>query len=263
MDLCTVISQRFIPQAINLIQSYKFNSFDKKVYLYYFNTEVSSLEIFNELFPNQVVPIEVPPVCEHALEPRVFFYKVYAIHDCLNNHSSAMIYSDSTNCFVRPTTTLQEDLVDESLFLGYNHPKLTNKYWTSRECLETIDSAGADIMTQYWAGFQVYKKTPDNVRLVTDMYDLMLDPRVALPDTTVKYPDGPLKPCIEHRQDQSAFSILIHKHNRHQFYDPEKTLKYGDWQTIVEFDRTYRPDFDKRVLAPRESKFGQFRFIKT
>ena len=261
MDLCTVVSQRFIPQAINLIQSYKFNSFDKKVYLYYFNTEPGALKIFEELFPQQVIPIEVMPVCAHALEPRVFFYKVFAINDCLNNHSTEMIYSDSANCFIQPTSTLEEDLVDESLFLGYNHPKLTNKFWTSQECLGALAAPGAEIMTQYWAGFQVYRRTADNLRMVTEMYNLMLDPVIALPDTTVKYPNGPLKPCIEHRQDQSVFSILIHKHNRHQMHSPEKTLKYGDWQTIVEFDRSYRPDLSKRILAPRESKFGHFRFL--
>ena len=162
---------------------------------------------------------------------------------------------------MQPTVSLEKDLVDESLFLGYNSPKLTNKYWTTRKCLETINSPGAEIMSQYWAGLQVYKKTPDNIRFVTEMYDLMLDPAVALPDTTTKYPDGPSEPCIEHRQDQSVFSILIHKHNRHQFYDPEKTSKYGDWQTIVEFDRGYKPDLSQRILAPRESKFGQFRFL--
>ena len=48
MDLCTVISEKFIPQAINLIQSYKINSFNKKVYIYYFNTDPDKLKIFSD-----------------------------------------------------------------------------------------------------------------------------------------------------------------------------------------------------------------------
>ena len=39
MDLCTVISEGFIDQAINLIYSYKYNSYNKNVYIYYFNIE--------------------------------------------------------------------------------------------------------------------------------------------------------------------------------------------------------------------------------
>ena len=93
------------------------------------------------------------------------------------------------------------------------------------------------------------------------MYDYMLDPLVALPDTTVRRPDGPSSPCIEHRQDQSALSLLIHKHNRHQFHDVVKNNKYGDWQTFVSFDRDYKHNFDEMILSPRESKFGNFRFL--
>jgi len=261
MDLCTVISQRFIPQALNLIQSYKINSFDKKVYLYYFNTEKSELQVFDKLFPNQVIPIEVMPVCDHALSPRAFFYKVYAINDCLLNQTTDMIYSDSANCFIRPTDTLQQDLIDESLFMSYNHPGLLNESWTTKECFRIMNAPGAEIMPQYWAGFQVYKKNSDNVNFVSEMYDYMMNPLAALPDTTVRQPDGPGTPCKEHRQDQSVLSVLIHKHNRHQFYDHEMTLKYGDWQTIYEFDNSFRPDPDKIVLSPRESKFGKFRFL--
>ena len=261
MDLCTVISKPFIPQALNLIQSYKLNSFDKKVYLYYFNTDLSDLTIFEKLFPGQVRLIEVEPVCDHALEPRVFFYKVYAINDCLMNHSSEIIYSDSANCFVNPTDTLEQDLTDESLFMCYNHPNLLNERLTTRECLKVMNVPGAGIMPQYWAGFQVYKKTVDNIDFVTEMYEYMLNPSIALPDTTIRYPDGPNGPCVEHRQDQSVLSVLIHKFNRHQFYDHEMTLKYGDWQTIYEFDNSFKPDPNKIVLSPRESKFGKFRFL--
>ena len=50
MDLCTFLSEKFIPQAINLIQSYKVNSYDEKVYIYYFNTSPDRLKIFKDLF---------------------------------------------------------------------------------------------------------------------------------------------------------------------------------------------------------------------
>tara|TARA_R110000824_G_scaffold73866_5_gene187997 strand:+ start:6304 stop:7101 length:798 start_codon:yes stop_codon:yes gene_type:complete len=261
MDLCTVISQKYIPQALNLIKSYNFYSDKEKVFVYYFNTAPESLKIFNQLFGNQVVLRQVEEICPHALDPLTFVYKAYAINDCLLNHSRSMIYSDSANCFIKTTEPLQEDLVDNSLLMSYPHHGLTNEYWTTKKCFEKLESPAAEIMPQYWAGFQVYQRTPDNILLVTELLNYLKDPDVALPNMKEKRPDGAAAKCIEHRCDQSVLSLLIHKHNRHQLYDPEKTLKYGDWQTIVEFDRTYRPDFSKRVLAPRESKFGQFRFL--
>ena len=261
MDLCTVISEKFIPQAINLIQSYKINSFNKKVYLYSFNTDKNRLKIFKDLFSNQVVFREVPEVCKHALEPRAFFYKVYAINDCLLNNTTSMIYSDSANCFVNRTTGLETDLVDQSLFMVYRHPGLSNKYWATKKCFEKMAAIDAEPMPQYWAGFQAYKRSTDNVNFVTEMYDYMLDPEIALPDTTVKRPDGENGCCIEHRQDQSVLSLLINKHGRHQFFDINKNAKYGDWQTIVDFDSSYVHNFNEMVLSPRESKFGNFRYI--
>ena len=261
MDLCTVISQDYIPQAVNLIQSYKVNSFDGDVFVYYFNTEKEQLEIFNKIFGSQVKLYPVKEVCEHALSPRVFFYKTYALADCFLNHSDSLIYSDSANCFVNKTDSIENDLVDESLFLVYTHPKLTNQYWCTKKSLQVMGSFGAEIMPQYWAGFQAYKKTNDNIKFINDMYDYMLNPQVALPDTTVIKPDGPDSLCREHRQDQSVFSVMIHKHNRHQMFNVQKNTKYGDWQTIVEFDHGYKHDFDRMVLSPRESKFNNFRYL--
>jgi len=261
MDLCTVISENFIYQAINLIQSYKVCSYNKKIYVYYFNTDQDKLKIFKDLFSEQVVLKEVLPICAHALEPRAFFYKVYAINDCLINNSDSMIYSDSANCFIKQTNELEGDLIDQSLFMQYRHPGLSNQYWTTKKCFEKMDAVGAAAMPQYWAAFQVYRRTPDNIDFVTEMYDYMKDSEIALPDTTVRYPDGKDKKCIEHRQDQSVLSILIHKHDRHQFFDMRKNDRYGDWQTIVHFDNSYVHNFNKMVLSPRESKFGNFRFI--
>ena len=262
MDLCTVISENFISQAVNLIQSYKINSFDKKIYVYYFNTPSDKLKIFKDLYGNQVVLLEVMPVCPHALEPRIFFYKAYSINDCLINHTDAMIYSDSANCFVKPTEDLEADLVDESLFMVYQHPALSNQYWTTKKCFEKLDAPGAEVMPQYWAGFQVYRKTNDNINFVTELLEFMKDPTVAGPETSIKRPDGEGQKCIEHRCDQSTLSILLHKHGRHQFFDLRKNERYGDWQTIVSFDKSYSHNFNKMVLSPRESKFGNFRYFK-
>lgn len=262
MDLCTVISERFIPQALNLIQSYRVFSYDRDVYIYYFNTDENKLNVFTDLFGDKVKLIKVENVCDHALNPRAFFYKVYAIRDCLWNHSDGFIYSDSANCFVREAKNIHNHLIDDSLFLAYPYEGLTNKYWTTVKCFKAMNASGAEFMPQYWAGFQAYKKTQTNLDFVNQMYNYMLLPDAALPDTTVICPDGKQADCREHRQDQSVLSILIHKNNRHQMFDIEKNNLYGDWQTFIHFDNEYEHNFDKMILSPRESKFGNFRFLK-
>lgn len=261
MDLCTVISEDYIPQGVNLIKSYKIHSYDKRIYVYHFNTEPEKLKVFDIIFGDQVVLKPVERVCDHALDPRTFFYKTYAIYDCLVNESDSMIYSDSANCFIKDTTDLEKNLIDDSLFLIYTNPHLVNSNWTTKACLERLDAPGAEFMPQYWAGFQAYRKTPENISFVTEMYERMKDPTVAQPPVGVKYPDGDGTPCIEHRCDQSVLSILIHKYNRHQLYDASKNSKYGDWQTILSFDRSYRVPAAEMVLSPRESKFGEFRYL--
>ena len=261
MDLCTVISEGFIDQAINLIYSYKYNSYNKNVYIYYFNIENNKLDRFEFLFGDQVKLIPVQKLCDHAYDPRVFFYKVYAINDCLVNQSASMIYSDAANCFIRPYNIMQ-DLIEDSLFMSYDHPMLTNEYWTTDRCFQTMNMTSAKTSSQYWAGFQVYKRTKQNLIFVNEMLECMIDPRIAKPDTTVQYPDGQDARCIEHRQDQSVLSLLIHKHHRQQEFDVEKNYRYGDWQTIINFDHDYSHDYEKMILSPRESKFGKLRFVE-
>ena len=261
MDLCTVISENFIPQAINLIQSYRVNSYDDRIYLYHFNTPAQKLEIFKQLFSDQVTLIEIESDCEHAFEPRVFFYKAYAISHCLENYSECMIYSDSANCFIK-NRDIKADLIDGSLFMPYNDPKLVNEYWTTARCFEKMNIPGSKLAPQYWAGFQAYERTEENIKFVKEMLRWMEDPDVAFPDTTVRYPDGESSKCIEHRQDQSVLSLLIHKYNKHQTFEPDRNDRYGDWQTMVDFNPRHKPNFDNTVLSPRESKFGRFRFIR-
>jgi len=89
----------------------------------------------------------------------------------------------------------------------------------------------------------------------------MKDIDVAGPVTTVKRPDGAGTKCIEHRCDQSTLSILLHKHDRHQPFDYRKNERYGDWQTITSFNSSYQHNFSEMVLSPRESKFGNFRYV--
>ena len=68
-----------------------------------------------------------------------------------------MIYCDAANCFIRKYD-IESDLIDDSLFMRYNHPMLSNQYWTTKKCIEVMGCESANEECQYWAGFQAYKR---------------------------------------------------------------------------------------------------------
>lgn len=259
MDLCSVFSENYILSAINLVKSYNHFSYKNKIYLYYFNCHKDKLSVFNQ-FDNQVELIEIPKVVDYAHNPKAFFYKLFALNDC-SKKSKSFIYSDITNCFISDARSIHNDLDDNCLFLAYPYEKLTNKYWTTKKCFENMQSPLAEIMPQYWAAFQAYNMTNENYSFIEEMYKAALIKECLLPEVGVKYPDGLDNFCLEHRQDQSILSLMINKYNKHQFYDINKNNKYGDWQTLLSFDKNYKCDMSIRVLSPRESKFGNYRFL--
>ena len=259
MNLCTVTNKKYIKNAFNLINSYKINSYNSKVFLYYFDVDKTTVKHLKQLENDSLIINEVPFTCEHAYEPTVFYYKTYAIKDSLSQ-SEGIIYSDATNAFVKKDK-LHESLIDGALFLPYNDERLTNKYWTTNLCFQKMEAEDSRNMMQYWAGFQAYTNSIKNIKFVNEMHDYMLDSNIALPNTSIKYPDGPDSTCKEHRQDQSVYSLLIHKHFRHNFYNPVLQNKYGDWQTFKVHNDNYNVNEQNIIMSARESKFGNMRFL--
>jgi hypothetical protein len=259
MGLCTVTNQKFLKNAINLINSYRIN-FDKKddCFIYCFDMSEDEIYLYQNIYKSIIFKF-IPKVVDHAYDPTAFFYKVYAINDCINN-TDFLIYSDATNVFNK-FTNIKNYMIDDTLFLPYSDVKLTNQYWTTNKCFEKIDCNSAKIMPQYWAGFQVYKSTEENRKFIGQYYNFMKDPDVALPNTSIKKPDGENSLCIEHRQDQSVLSILIHKYFRDQKFNYEKQQLFGDWQTFKNFNLNYQHDLENCCLSSRESKFGYYRFL--
>lgn len=257
MDLCTVTNKKYLNNVFNLVNSYKINSYNNNVFIYCFDMSGDEIEQLNSTYQKYNF-INIPKVVEYAYDPTTFFYKVYAINDCIKK-SNFFIYSDATNVFNK-FINIEKYLIDNSLFLPYNNPKLINKYWTTKKCFERMSCFEAAIMPQYWAGLQIYKSTNENVNFINEMYNFMCDPEIALPNTSIKMPDGDNTSCIEHRQDQSVLSVLIHKHCRHQRYDPEKQFLFGDWQTFSYFDVSYKNNLKDCIISSRESKFGYLRF---
>jgi hypothetical protein len=264
MILATVTNKKYILSTINLIESYKLHSFDSTIFLYYFDLPHKALDFLNKRYGSQVVCREVEKVCDYAHEPRTFFYKSYAIKHA-NDQGADFIYSDGTNAFVRPTKDLAGDLRGHNrLFLQYPYEILKNKYWTTRRCFSDMgcDSPQYHDAPQYWAGFQAYINKPENTQFINKLYEYSLNINILKPDTTIKRPDGEDSPCIEHRQDQSIFSLLIEKFSFQQEYSHSLTNRYGDFQTLHSLDNSFRVNPSEVVLHCRVSKFGEYNYLK-
>jgi hypothetical protein len=252
IDLCTVTNTKFIKNAIKLAESYTTNNYSGNIFVYYFN--ISDIEINNYklLYPH-IKFIEIPKFCDYAYNPRIFAYKSFALLDCITNRSDSFLYSDATN-LINLYMNIETYFLEDRLLLPYNDEKLTNKYWTTNICLNKINNNKSNDSIQYWAGLQGYKNNTINVKLLTDQYNYMLDPDIAFPDPSMRYPDGQTSLCIEHRQDQSVLSILIDKYHVHQSFDMEKQKLFGDYQTYQLFDSSYIYNPEKACILSRYTK---------
>lgn len=252
IDLCTVTNNKYLPNAIALANSHIRHSYDGNIFLYHFDIPNQIIEIYKSRHP-KINFIDIPKVCDHAHEPTAFFYKAYTLKDCLKN-SDCFLYSDATN-FFEQNVQIIDYFIQDNLFLPYNHPLLINKYWTTKQCLHKMNAIGSLNSTQYWAGLQGYKNTKENQEFIKLMYNYMLDPEIAFPIASIRYPDGSQSNCIEHRQDQSVLSILIDQFNKHQPYNEEKQKLFGDKQTFELLDSNYTYSISDMCIFSRKTKF--------
>jgi len=252
IDLCTVTNNRYLPNAIALANSYTHHSYDGQIFLYYFDVPSQIAEAHKTRHP-KINFIDIPKVCDHAHDPRGFFYKAYTLKDCLRN-SDCFLYSDATN-FFEQNIQITDYFLYDNLFLPYNHSLLINKHWTTKKCLQKMNAISSSNSSQYWAGIQGYKNTKNNQEFINLMYEYMLDPEIAYPNPSIRYPDGPESDCIEHRQDQSVLSILIDQFNKHTPFLTKNQLLFGDKQTFELLDSSYRYSISDICLYSRKTKF--------
>lgn len=252
IDLCTVTNNKYLPNAIALANSYTHHSYDGQIFLYYFDIASQIIETYKSRYPRFNF-IDIPKVCDHAHEPTVFFYKAYALKDCINK-SDCLLYSDATN-FFEQNTRIIDYFIHDNLFLPYNHPFLINKYWTTKKCLQKMNAMNSSNSPQYWAGLQGYKSTKDNQEFINTMYEYMLDPDIALPGVLTNRPEGEQANCIQHRCDQSVLSVLIDKFNKHQPYSEERQKLFGDKQTFELADPNYTYSISDICIFSRKTKY--------
>lgn len=268
MRLATVTNGRFFFNAVNLINSYKINSFDEEVLFFGFDLTDEHYSYLKHKYGDQVRAEEIENVCSHAKDPRLFFYKVYAIKKSMDAGED-FLYLDAAHEIVRPTTELKKDISerDGRLIIPYGSEMLKNKHWVAKKCFEKTgcDSERYREASQYAAGIQAWEFSSEHQAFVDEMYELMMDVEIAGPPPHHQYPDGPSSSCIEHRQDQSVFSLLITKYGFGQEFDVDIAQKYGDQQTLIgPFNEgsSYVPDPSRTVIEIRKTKFADYSLLE-
>jgi hypothetical protein len=258
MNLVTVANEKYIPHTISLIESYNKQNFKENIFLYTFETKHDTLNKILETYQNVEI-IEIPRINDYIFNTQIFLFKAYAIYDiCKKN--KAFMYSDSANLFIKdalPVVKFVEK--NDRLLLKYPQDLKKNKYFTTSRCFKELGCNEEHIKEdkQYWAGLQAYMPTEKNKNLLKEVYEKMLIPSVAFPESKRERPEGINKDCWFHRNDQSVLSILVEKNKLTQNFDYDIFNMCGDFPTVFDHDLKFKEnfDYDKILIYPRYSNF--------
>lgn len=265
INLVTVTNNVFAPCVFNLIESYKLNSCDEKIYIIYYDLEKEYIELFKQSYGKQIELIEVQNECEHSYNSRFYFPKGYALKIAASIKKPFML-CDASHAFISKTYELEYFLEkDTRFFIEYPNQIFKNKYWATKDSLKLMNCDTEEFREaqSYWSGFHAYIPTQENLDMIQEQYIHMLNPMIAGPSNLLQKPDGPNSICIAHRNDQTVLSIMIQKYGFNQKFEQKKYGRYGDLQTAkVMLPEIYSQIDQKSIcLYSRYSKFNNFSFL--
>lgn len=169
---------------------------------------------------------------KHILEQKrgggYWLWKPYFIYKTLQemNDNDYLFYSDSGAFFLKSVDLLINELEKYNQdIMGFELP-LVEKQWTKQELFNNLncDNDNTKESNQIMASFQLIRKTTFSLNFykqyleyscneinITDKYDAEITQDVSY---------------IDHRHDQSIFSLLYKKYNLKVFKDPSQLGKY-------------------------------------
>lgn len=225
MDLALVSNNNFFVSSVNLIESFLSAEPEGKINYYCFQIDSEKLNLLRDFYGDRIAIREVEKVVDWAYTPKVFFYKVWAIHDCINRDQS-FIYLDAGTEIVGNLAEFKDWLFNRTRvfiplsyrYLFFKKRNMPNKEWTTNACFDAMGLNSNRYLeaSQYNANIQAYLPTMENKKFVSDMYNCMLVRRIALPGTDVPSPEKENPVCRFHRCDQSVLSLLIEKYGWQQ-----------------------------------------------
>lgn len=164
----------------------------------------------------------------------LWIWKPYFILKTLQKMSKDdyLIYVDSGAYYCNNVRYLIKTIEDEGKdILAFQIPLLEIQ-WTKKE---TFDYMGVKDYSrnQFLGGYMVLKKTEFTISLVKEWLELMKNPICSSPIDTSK---ERFETFIEHREDQSVFSLLCHKYGIEGHREPNQ---YGDYPWLYRYNRKF------------------------
>ena len=180
--------------------------------------------------------VEVPRLCEHAHNPRFYFFKTFALKWGLGL-GEPFLYLDARCRILSRPAEIELAVQEKSRFLlccPPGHPDYPLQSCTTRRCFEELGcwQERYRFAPCYWAAIQAWRPTAENMVFVDEFLERMKNPHVAGPSNWLKLEDPENPECWCHRNDQSVLNILIEEHGWHQPYDATLWAKYGDRDTL-------------------------------
>lgn len=166
-----------------------------------------------------------------------------------------MFYCDSGSRFIGSihsvfsSINLNQDLISFEL-------QSIEKKWTKRDCflLMECDKTNFFETKQRLAGFSLWKKTDFSMRFVDEWLSYAQDERI-LTDIENRLGLPNLDGFVDHRHDQSIFSLLTKKYNLKAFRDPSQ---FGNNYISLYLDSTY----PQIIVSTRQKNISLYELLK-
>ncbi|BDU51417.1 hypothetical protein [Haliovirga abyssi] len=183
-----------------------------------------------------------------------WLWKPYFILKTLNkiNNGDYLFYSDAGAFFLKKVDILIEELKNSNQdIMGFELP-LIESQWTKKELFINMDCDNDKYYNsnQILASFMLIKKTDFSVKFfekfleyscneinLTDKFDKRIEQR---------------EDFIEHRHDQSIFSLLYKKNNLKSFKDPSQ---FGKYPSGYSANRMKKIEYEKLYILENGRKF--------
>jgi hypothetical protein len=171
------------------------------------------------------------------------------------NEGEYLFYCDSGSRFIESIDKLVDSFDDKFGIMPFELQS-KEKHWTKRDCFILLKCDEFDIIEskQILATFSLWKKTDFSIKFVEEWLQYAQDERILTDiDNELGFPN--YQNFVEHRHDQSIFSLLIKKYKLKAYRDPSQ---FGNNYRDLYLDSKY----PQILISTRQMNITCFEYLK-
>ena len=188
-----------------------------------------------------------------------WLWKPYFIQKILRTmeDNEYLLYLDAGSYIIDSVRPLVDLLANNKPIICFELPHI-EKHWTKRDCFVALkcDSPMYTETKQRMGSFHLWKKCDTSLRFVDEWLSFAVQGHL-ITDSPSKSPNYPS--FIEHRHDQSIFSLLSKKYNLEAFRD---ISQFGNSQKKIYNNSPYNQIVELSRARNEESELTRFTRIK-